>query len=397
MQQELITALDKLLKHKHEDPSTFYTLLSDCKIDKDDETYFQEYFLPKIYYLYEDKILRRDLIYLSLLASENFNTLDRFIEFDKANYSLNVQDAASLFDYCVYKQKHWLYQIINDPESYIKQIPEDIYNKILLLKFIQVTNSLHFDTEDVYKFFNKLDQKQSDFWGFYLKQVDNFIDVSNFVKNFKPELETNEIIKFASKNSFLETISHFLDLNKENLWPQVLKKIETNGEIDQLNIFTGFTIISCIFRLLLENNSSKNTTILIEDIKDKVLNLKDGDLQLELLENIFSLIFDRNSMAEFVCREKEVRLLLFLLKTITDELTIKLSHFKEKQLNKRLSDFNIYLTDALWRLDLVTNVTQPSKREDRLLNYMLAPPESLIHLCLKADDFERAYQVIKVC
>ncbi|KAJ3648482.1 hypothetical protein Zmor_020282 [Zophobas morio] len=399
----LVSSLDKLLKCKNEDPARFYTYLSDYTLTEHDEKHFIESFIPKVYYLYDKKVLRKDLVYLSLLAGENHHVLEKFIEYDKSIFVLNIDDPVSLFDYYVYEKKHWVYEIVNNPSGFDKLIPlKTIYNKLKMIKFIYETNFPEVDIEYLHSLSAQIDvEVLDDFWKFYVDEIIKFIEVVRFCKPLlKREVSDSELFAFGSSNALLDTLSRFVDLGDPARWDTILNRLKLNTNEDELNVFTGFMIIATLIRLLLQENYNTNNqkkdfvNSVFEDVKTWLLSLQNKQLQVELLENVFSLLFHR-SRNEFTCKEKEIRFILFLLKSVIEELQLKKTHEKTSPEHKKLSSLMNLVTDSLWRLDLIINTKMTPKIEERLLNYMLAPPASLIHLCLKRRNFERAHQVIQ--
>lgn len=396
---QLISSLDKLLKYKNEDPSRFYTYLSDCNLNEHDEKYFIDSLIPKIYYLYDKQILQKDLVYLSLLASQNLVLLQKFLDYDKSIFVLNIEDPVSLYDYYVYKKKHWLYEIIDNPENE-KLLPlKNIYNKFNMIKYVKETNISVVDINQLDKLTTEINLEYLDeFWKVYVEEITRFIDSVKFCKSLKTEAGDSELFMFASKNTLLDTLSNYTDLSDPTEWENILNKLVSNS--DQFNIFTGFIILATLINLLIYENHNPNLkkdhiNALFENVKTKLIELRDKQLQITLLENIFFLMFHRKSH-EFTCKEKEIRFVLFLLKSVTEELKLKKVYDKHSDHYRRLSTLSIYVTDALWRLDLILNTKITPKIEEQLLHYMLAPPESLIHICLKRQNFERAHQVIEV-
>ncbi|XP_044264148.1 zinc finger FYVE domain-containing protein 26 [Tribolium madens] len=392
----LIASLDKLLKYKTEDPSRFYTFLSDCG-ETDDKQW--ESLIPKIYYLYERQVLRKDLVYLSLLASQNHALLGKFIDYDKSIYSLDVSDPVSLYDYHVYKKQHWVYEIIDNPGNYPKLVDlKNIYNKFQMIKFVKETNLSVVEIDQLESLTREINfEFLDDFWKFYVEEITRFISTVKFCKTLKTDANDSDLFVFASKNTPLDTLSRFTDLGDATQWENISSKLACNH--DQFIIFTGFTILATLINLLIDNynpNLKKDhINALFETLKSKLIDLKDKQLQIELLENIFRLMFHRKAH-EFTCKEKEIRFVLFLLKSVTEELKLKKVYERDSDHYRRLSTLSNYVTDALWRLDLILNTKITPKIQEQLLNYMLAPPESLIHICLKRQNFERAHQVIEI-
>nr|XP_008195345.1 PREDICTED: zinc finger FYVE domain-containing protein 26 homolog isoform X2 [Tribolium castaneum] len=393
---QLITSLDKLLKYKNEDPSRFYTFLSDCT-ETDEKQW--ESLIPKIYYLYDRQVLRKDLVYLSLLASQNHALLRKFVDYDKSIYVLNVADPVSLYDYYVYKGKHWVYEIIDNPGNHAKLVDlKNIYNKFQMIKYVKETNTSVVDLDQLERLSHAINfEFLDDFWKFYVAEITRFITTVKFCKTLKPDANDSDLFVFASKNTQLDTLSRFTDLSDATQWENILAKLCNN--CDQFNIFTGFVILATLINLLIDNYNTNlkkdHVNALFETVKTKLIDLKDKQLQIELLENIFRLMFHRKSH-EFTCKEKEIRFVLFLLKSVTEELKLKKVYERDSEHYRRLSTLSIYVTDALWRLDLILNTKNTPKIQEQLLNYMLAPPESLIHICLKRHNFERAHQVIEI-
>ncbi|KAF7283088.1 hypothetical protein GWI33_001492 [Rhynchophorus ferrugineus] len=129
--------------------------------------------------------------------------------------------------------------------------------------------------------------------------------------------------------------------------------------------------------------------------------------QIELLEIIFATIFikksdikanqleleNSNLPISFICKKKEVRLLLFILKTVTDKVWLEKQYPQGSEACKRLDQLRKNVTDALWRLDLIESLPKCKKS---LLHYMLAEGETLLNICLKCAEFSKAVEVLKV-
>lgn len=395
--------------------SYFYKKFGEYKINtKYDDHNLMEIILPKIFKLIDDGVLQKDILYLTLLANRNEDLLQKCAKYSKQIFQLSVDEPSTLFDYCLYKKQHWFNEIISNCNNELPSVfNETILNKIFTLKCIEITNSQCIDLDELQQIIRKVKLELLDpFWQFYIKEINQIITWYKFCEKHSQTLNPTDIFLYSCNNSLLETLSEFLQLNQLE-WNEIydlFQNFESNNtDKSQSFAFTMFYLLSNIIKLINpdEDINHNNVNLIIDKIKTEILGINNLKLQIELLENIFILIFlqqkhlinknktKRNiNLDKYVCNEREVRLLLYLLKSILDDVKLK-NIYNNTPEYKQFTNLNKYVIDASWRMELIMHV-KPNQCENNLLNYMLAPPESLIYMCLKQEDINRAYQVIRV-
>ncbi|KAJ8962783.1 hypothetical protein NQ318_001182 [Aromia moschata] len=409
--EEISTLLDQLKTEADKGllqvKKRFYKLFCGYKfIKENEENFLFEYLLPTIYTLYSTKVLRKDIVYLTLIAYGNLELLQICIKYDKTVFKLKVECPASLYDYCLFK-KHWFDRILRSRHENTV-FNKDVWNKILTMRLIQTTNLSEIDVDEVKIILQKIHlENLESFWKYYVQEIHHLIDLFNFYKNGCSS-DVNEFFSYTTKNSTLDSLSKYIKFSDVN-WNDILDKIRNEENLHQVvsnhqsEAFESFLILGNIFRLILLENNNININEIIEDIKRRILDIKNVTLQITLLENLFVTIFmknnhllDSNLKDDFICKERDIRLVLHLLKVTLDEITLKNMYAKDSPEYSRFINLSKDVTDAMWRMELVTNVKDPDKYELRMLKYMLASPQSLIQMCLKKGDFKRAYQVIEI-
>lgn len=413
--EEILIIIESLLKSEVEEGSNlhrkFYKKVCKFKFtEKNEITYLTEYALPKIQLLCDKQILRKDIMYLTLIAYNNLDVLKKCFEFDKSVYKLKIEDPSSLYDYGIFKKQHWFYEALNNYDEVKANFNKNISHKILALKVIEVTNSREIPLEQIKILLENIDTVDMDvFWKYYIKEIQHLIRVTDFCKKAVPSANTNEIFLYMSEHCILETFSKYIDITKLE-WNEMLIKIyeeeelHQNSDDTQSQQFLSFYILGNIFKIVLfaENNTKLNVNETLEDIKSKIFSLKSKLTQVILLENIFAILFIKTNHIfsdveeTFICKEKQIRLILYFIKMVIDDIKLKNLYSKESEEYFRFNELNKYVTDAIWRTELIEDIKEPGKCETNLLRYMLASPQSLIQMCLKRGDFKRAYQVIEV-
>ncbi|CAG9766398.1 unnamed protein product [Ceutorhynchus assimilis] len=359
-------------------------------------------FIGKVWELIGKNLLSKNVLYLSLMLHKNDDLLDKCISYDKEtlNIEKSLKDPISLFDYTVHTKKHWFYKLIKNSSGF--DLP-----KLAYLQLINITNNEFANNHSHLEEFiikqcqdiNYIDK----FWIYYAQEV-------KYILNLIDDLNINnkDILNHACQNSVLELASEYLDLDckhanvlslLQKLKPQTFPHEE---DIEgQISVLTSYSILAEFLKILIRNNNSLNINEILTQIQMELLNIKDHKLQLQLLQVIFSCIFlksshiDNSSTDKYICNEKELRIILFTLKTVMEEIKFK-RIYDEDNLAK-LNELYKMVTDASWRLELIISVVPAGKCNDNLLQYLLAEPESLINLCLKSNcDFNRASQVLQI-
>lgn len=413
--EEILIIIESLLRPEVGEETNlkrkFYKQFCKFKFNEKNEVIFlTECIFPKIQLLCDKQILQKDIIYLSLIGYSNLDILKKLFEFDKSIYKLKIEDPSSLYDYGILKKRHWFYEAINNYNGPKDNFNKNISHKMLTLKIIEVTNVPDISVEQIKVLLKNVDTMNIDlFWKYYIKEIEHLIRMTDFCKETVPNANTNEIFHYMSVHCILETFSQYIDISKVE-WNKLLNKIyeeeelHRNSDDTQSQQFLAFCILGNIFKIVLltENNAELNVNETLEDIKFKIFSFKNKLMQITLLENIFAIMFIKTNhifpkMEEkFLCKEKHIRLILYFIKMIINDIKLRNLYSKESEEYCRFNNLNKFVTDAIWRMELIEDIKEPGKCETNLLRYMLASPQSLIQMCLKRGDFKRAYQVIEV-
>ncbi|CAH1984730.1 unnamed protein product [Acanthoscelides obtectus] len=400
--------LKELERNPVEDSQQIIHTLSKIKCSrKEDAFYFYETILPKIYELYKQNLCRKDIFYLALLSNDNTETLQICLKYDKKIYKLCIQDTTSLYEYCIYKKQHWIEKLITDYCDYKNILSKTIYETVEILKLIQILSEPHIDFEQLKPILDSGPFLHIDpFWQKAIGFIRHFLHITKFCENLQPSLDLTELFFYASTHSVLETFSNYFNLNSIVYEDVLIEVIENESICENSKYsreFTAFHIFSTIFKCIKSEIQGINISLSVTSIKQKLLDIKDKLWQISLLQNIFRIIFVKSCQLktfetkdEYICKEKDIRLILFLVKEILDELQQQQVYDKQSKEYKEMLELHKCVTDGLWRLELVHRVKNERKFKDKCLKYMLAPPESLIQMCLRQKDFERTYQVIKI-
>lgn len=383
-----------------------YKILSTLQLSEEETSIFIDIIQPKLVVLINNGTLDKVSVYLSLLANPDTNIIRNFCEFEKASFELDMTDPNSIFKYTVYTKQHWFANIILNT-SYDRNFSQDIVLFIKVLRLIYYSNSSVVNIETIRGLLDTLEKSdlQDKFVAYYIRELRQVIKVVTFIK---PKLAGNKntsvskIYHSATSQSALETFSDYLDLSDTEISEQILLELKDE------HVFTAYSILLNLIKSLKQckeglNAKEDRISSTIEETKLRLLNLLDAPQQLELLENIFVLLFMQNrnlnqtdtDSEEFYCHENEVRLILLFLKSVCEELRLKNQFKKQSAAYGRFLDLNKKVIDGLWRFELIMGV-ESEKFSKNIVRYLLAPPESLIHLCLKRDDFEKAHQVLQV-
>lgn len=426
---ELHNCINELINTNNKDhcckySKRLYRLLSQTKLLDNEVDIFNEIVIPKIFILISNNKIAKDLVYLSLLPNSDRNLLQRLFNFEKASIVLDIKNPILLFDYCLYKSQHWLLEVVanEDVTRYSNIFSEDTTYLINLLKLINLTNQFTIDISKVKLYLSEISLSDNSFVEFYVKELKRVLDVVRLCQKYQGEnLNVSEIYYFASNKSLLEVFSKFLDLQSFDVCDNVLEKLKEYESQTEFEIFNAYIILfSILYCLNLCKAISKDVTVdsnkdeiseIIKQTESKLINMKNYKLQMEILENVFSFLFLQKEHfllkdesltedSQFYCSENEVRLLLMFIKSVCDEIKKRNPYEKTSEEFRRFTELNKYLADGLWRIELITNtnyaMSTKAKIQNNIVSYMLASPESLINLCLKQNDFNKAHQVIQV-
>ncbi|XP_060519103.1 zinc finger FYVE domain-containing protein 26 homolog [Cylas formicarius] len=406
-------SLEKILEGNLSFLNEFYQEICEWEADE----YCSEDFILNTWTSAQAGLLEWDKLYRSLVVSRNANLLNMFMKLSKRKFHLVPSDAYSLYDFTVFFKKHWLKEVI-DNYDYNDVFPVKVMDKIGCLKLIQTSNRLNYDfsSSNLRAILNKVKLSNLDeFFIFYVKEVRCLLEVVDYCKNLDPNLLESRIFEFSSRHSMLDVLSHYLDIEQINS-EQMLAEFDICNELldydinDQKKELFCFSILTAMFNIITYSGNVKEAVNhRLNEIKTRLLQIENKDLQLEMLENIFAMIFltkqciktsdwDKCDETEFqICHENEVRIVLFLVKSVIDVLQLQKVYSKAQlEQVQRFKDFNKCVSDAMWRFQLISKLDKKTKKGKGFLNYLLAPPESLIYMCLKKGNIEGAYQVLKI-
>lgn len=426
--QTMKTVLEELLM-KNQDNSTkdkFYKYFSSLNYESNKD--LVEDILPKIHKLFKKNVLSKNILYLSLLLNDNRPILDACFEWEKVNFNLDdcFKDPNKWFDYTIYTKKHWFYHLISNYWETTNETLANIQDKLLYLQLVTITNepdSPKFSKlGDITKKCLQVPSSGIDpFWIFYVKEVNlilKILEICHSKDNFN--IHPREFIDYSTKHSILSVCSEYSNLTKtykevENLLTELNQSTPPHNEnlSHQIQTLSSFGVLANLLKLILpslrDNQPYSSVNEEIKHIQSQFLQLKDHKLQIELLQLIFTITFlqfehvkwteSTFNIAQsynFICNEKEVRLILFILKSLIENIEFNKIFENDPHCTEKLNRLHGLVIDATRRLDIVLNTVSLQKYEGKFLYYMLATPEGLLNLCLKKDDFEKAYQVLKV-
>ncbi|XP_057660811.1 zinc finger FYVE domain-containing protein 26 homolog [Diorhabda carinulata] len=407
--EEILKTLEKVSKRDSEhgrQVNLLYKRISEFELtNKYQHGYLTEYILPKIYDLCERDIIKEDILYLSIIGNQNFVLLNKFLRYIDNTIGINIKNPTKLFDYCLCKKNHWFSQILSTDRIYIPN--RTISNKILILQLINLTNFNEFDVDHIKNLLKNLNKEDIEtYWNRYFRKIEYAVKIIEYIKTNEPLVVTREVFNFFQKHSALETFSNYLDL-KQSCLEEIYDFIKEEEEIfETFNVqciqFEAFSILKKLLDCITKT-PNLNISETVREIKEKLLNITNFTLQLELLEDVFASLFIETyhlhseiNESILICEEKEVRLIIYLVKDVLEEIKTKNIPSKDSPEHQRLSQLHKVISDAIWRMELIRNVKDNEKCDKYLMKYMLSTPESLIQMCVKKYDFEGAFQVIKI-
>lgn len=359
--------------------------------------------LKSIQELYSNGKISRHVLYLTLLSNTNNFLINELVKYENILFKL-LDYPGSLYDYILWNNKQW-FELSIDHKDLIKLFDQNSCNVVDVLKLVNQTNKpLNLNKK-------KIETKHvglNEFWRTYSHRIKCLWDVIEYCKSIEPSIDANAIFIYSGHNACLKVLTNFLDVEKFN-YDDVLNILQREDEIydpeynKQVDNILAYSILHTILKAILEIKSISNVKSWINNIKEKLLSINHKKLIIEILENIFTILFTtENNFSNgkksdvLLCQECEIRLILFLLKELLDETKFKSLFNVNSEEYFAFLNIQKHVTNALWRMELITKVKIAEKCERKLLKYMLAMPESLIQMCLKGGDYERAYQVVQV-
>lgn len=390
-----------------------YEVLSEIDVTEAEDERLKEIILNLLQFC-EEKQLSKYYIYLSCLANSNQVMLQKFVEYDMAKADLKEIAETEIFEYVVYKRKHWFLKVLDEFDTLGKRyLNDNIYQKIVATKLIEQTNIPIIDKGNVESILHLLSLNDDEFVCFYKEEIKNVLSVITFLEDLSLIHDTtDEMFRFIICNSLLATLSKYTELEDTKHWERIVEKLQDNDaqlhesaeDTTQTDVFLSFAILCTFLNFITSNCTLGNE---LQKLKENFFKITSTKLQMEVIKIVFIFVFLRKEhlkhsvecdLNEYLNNSKNLNLIFQFLKDVFCTIKIENKLSKESPEYGAFTKFNKYLTDAIWRYELITHV-QSSKlatSPHRLIYYMLAPPESLIHLCLKRRDFERADQVVKV-
>ncbi|XP_017768191.1 PREDICTED: zinc finger FYVE domain-containing protein 26 homolog isoform X1 [Nicrophorus vespilloides] len=385
-----------------------YTVFPNLRLENDQDLLQFKTILPQIYNLIDKGILQKELLYLSLLINPNEKILETFIDYE-VSLPLDLSNSTSLFFYAFYKRKYWFSEILNNTQS-TDRFDNEIKNNIQILKLMKVTNEFPIDCRQIVTALESIEPSKDEFITTYLDEIQNMLNVIIFCRSLNPSIDETNLFNTFNESSLLTTFSQYLPLEDSSTWDKVASQLEidenrktkfvcnleTDDEYSEIENFTAYTIILNILKCI---NLCKTTTPrddiseIVRTSEERFLKISNLKLQIEVLENVFSMCFLRDNNI-YVCNEKELYMILIFVKSAIGKIKQKLIVDYENEEYVRWNKLYKYVRDGLWRLETVINVKNCGNKE--IINYMLSKPEGLIRLCLKKNNFKEAHQVIQL-
>ncbi|XP_066249376.1 zinc finger FYVE domain-containing protein 26 homolog [Euwallacea similis] len=407
----------------------FYKNFSSVSSRNDNRTITHQ-IIPKVFELMEKQFISKTTLYLSLLINENIHLLEKCHDWEKTklqsfNIKKAIEDPNIFYNYTVYTRKHWFGYLISNWPITLEVLTKAVCDKLLFVNLIQITNER--DEKSNRPPLNEMLKccptgGVDDFWIYCIQCVRNFLNLYTWCQDkICHYLNINQFLHYASQNCVLATISQYLAMENycdylQELFARLLgsKTYCLNEDLNVQNeMLLSFAILLKFYQLILYSNYQDfNANEIIEQIQTKYLTLKNHNVQIELLQLILTSLFmkrrdvqndinthvlnEGTSEDAYVCNENEVRLTLNIARHLIKKIQFS-NAFEHDSVNlEKLKELHKVVSDAAWRLDLIVSVVKACKIEAQLMHYMLAPPESLIKLCLKNEDFDRTYQVLKI-
>lgn len=387
-----------------------YHLISEIHVTEADEGQLDE-ILPNLYALCKNGRLHKYFVYLSCMANDNCRILQKFMEFDQTNANLTKISELEIFEFVAFKNSHWFLKILHEYNTLGKQnFNETMYQKILVAKLIESTNATNID--EINGILREMVLSDDRFTEFYKIQIINTLNIINFMKGLNPDIKsTSEIFHFIICNPLLSSFSTYITLQNKEHWSDIEAKLRSSNttqnaeERTELDVFLSFTSIYTILSIILSMNKYAKDEL--ARAKENFFKISSTKLQMEVINHFFLLIFLRKEHLKriptveqegYLIDSGSLSIILHFLKDIFETIKIQNKFDKESEEYDVFVKYNQYLADAIWRHEVITHIKSSKLiiSPHRLIHYMLAPSESLIYLCLKHKDYERAQQVVRV-
>lgn len=382
-----------------------YKCLEQFTISNKAEEEFFVQLMPKLHYLCKCDRLDKGLVYLTLIALENENIMQKFLNYDREHSRLSRLNSCEVTEYCLYKRQHWFIPVLNEYKSLGKEhFSDEIFKKIAVLKLVDAANNDAVNLAEIKDILGDVPAKITDkCLDYFTNEIRRVVDVTDFLKLIKngSELDDTELANYVLKNSFLKTICEYADLKKTFQWHLIAKKLQ-EVDVRESETFTAFTVlykILCYLKIIANNSSNAEEGL--QEVEAQLLTIKNSTMQLQVVRLIFTLIFLRKEHLKlpvatvgFVHDKTNVKLLLdFLNSTVS---VAKLNNFYQNEGEQEIFlELNERLRHASWKYGLMDKIGKRGFRENPVF-YLLSTPESLVHMCLKQGDYGSAQEVVVV-
>ncbi|XP_045461225.1 zinc finger FYVE domain-containing protein 26 [Harmonia axyridis] len=416
----IIKELDLLISDEEEkkfEGRNVYKFIACWKISQEREQAigFLKIVMPKIQFLIEKGLLRRDLIFLSILATQNFNFLEKLLKYEKECFSLNVDHYSSLYTYCIFKKEHWISAVEKNfrPSFETRVFSDNISKKLIVLKCLNSTinkfnlNKIVSALKDYEEFHGNDDTL--DHLVFELKKC---LDIIIFCRSIRGDVDEKEVYNVMCAKNMVETLSIFIPLEKTENWLSIAQKLKKYDEsyyntcpdsLKKSEVFKLFTILATVFNIeKIYRTEPLSMTKILDDLKNKLLKIDNPPLILELLEDIFAILFlsekhlDESKPDVFKNNEAVIRSILYIIKEVIGVLKLK-GVYKNTENCERFTTLCRYVHDTCWRLEIVSTLkTNSINNSEKILHYMLASPMSLLSMCLRQGGFSQAHEVVEI-
>lgn len=386
-----------------------YKCLQQFTISNKAEEEFFIQLVPKLHYLCRSDRLDKGLVYLTLIALENENIIQKFLSYDREHSKLSRINSCEITEYCLYKKQHWFIPVLDNYKSLGKQyFSDEIFKKIAVLKLVDAANDDAIDLSEIKDILKEVPAKITDeCLDYFTNEIRRVVDITDFVKSLinDSKLDDTELANYILRNSFLKTLCEYADLRKTSQWHLIAKKMQEldnkkrEGESETFTAFTVLYKVLCYLNVIASNTGNAQEGL--QEVEAQLLTIKSSTMQLEVVRLIFTFIFLRkehlkcsDSSDGFVHDKTNVKLLLdFMNSTVS---VAKLNNFYQKEGEREVfSELNERLRHATWKYGLVEKVGKRGFRENPVF-YMLCSAESLVHMCLKRGDYGSALEVVQV-
>lgn len=346
--------------------------------------------------------IKRDILFFALLCNNNISLLKDITNYEKSVIKL-FEYSGSLYDYVVCKNKQW-FELSITTDQFSEFFDKDILNILNILKLVHYTNEDLIFPEDIKVHF----KDQHSFWSIYFFRIQYLWKIMKYINSAEPTYNQEQIFSNLTENSCSKTLYEYLNTKNFN-HDEIVDILQKEDDMfdakerRQSDNILSYSILFQIFNSIQDIKSITNMKDIINNLKSYILAITNKKIIINVLENIFTVLFTmtnyfihNDEFDTFFCQESETRFILFVLKELLDEIKFKNLFNINSGEYKEFLNINKHVTNALWRIELVTQVKNPYKCQRKVLKYMLASPESLIQMCLKERDYEKAYQVVQV-